>query len=88
MPAALPTDSDRMSVLQGRLKQLGVVDSKLAQWGSGGQLYRFSCRANLANAANLERHFESVAAEPVTAVEEVLAKVESWRTAEQSGSPR
>ncbi len=68
-----------------RLEQLGAADTHLSPWGSEGQLFRFSCRAPLANAPTMTQHFESVAAEPSLAVEQVVAKVEAWRVAQRDG---
>jgi hypothetical protein len=75
---------DRVKTLLSRLEQLGGADPKLAPWGTGGHLYRCCCQAPLANSPAVTQHFESVAAEPALAVEEVVAKVEAWRTAERS----
>ena len=83
--ASPPLAGDRMPELMTRLQQLGAADTNLAPWGSGGSLYRFSCRAPLANAPAMTQHFESVAAEPMVAVEQVVAKVEAWRVAQRDG---
>lgn len=68
--------------LLDRLKQLGGADVKVAEWGSGGELYRCSCRAT-SDGSPLARHFEAVADEPTAAVAQVVAKVEAWRTQQQ-----
>jgi hypothetical protein len=62
-----------------RLAQLGADEPRLSAWGSGGKLYRFSCQAALGGNANFNRHFDAIAAEPQTAIEEVISKVEEWR---------
>jgi hypothetical protein len=85
-PAAAPAASkpeDRVPVLLSQLEKMGAAESKLAPWGDSGHLYRFSCRAALADSPSLSRHFESVAEEPAAAVEQVVAKVEAWRTAQR-----
>jgi hypothetical protein len=82
------SDVDRMPLLMNHLAKLGAANPQLAPWGSSRQLYRFCCSATLAKAPSFRRHFESVAMEPLTAVEEVVAKVEAWRTAEESGNQR
>jgi hypothetical protein len=76
------TEADRLPPLLSRLQEIGGADPKLAPWGSSGELYRFCCRARMDNMPALSRHFEAVAAEPVAAVEQVIAKVEAWRTAQ------
>jgi hypothetical protein len=84
-PPAATVESE-MPTLLARLERLGAVDSQLAPWGSGGKLYRFCCRAVLADSRQHTRHFESVAAEPLAAVEQVVAKVEAWRVAQGTSS--
>jgi hypothetical protein len=74
---------DRVPVLLSQLEKMGAAEPKLAPWGDSGHLYRFSCRAALADSPSLTRHFESVAEEPAAAVEQVVAKVEAWRTAQR-----
>jgi hypothetical protein len=78
--------SDRMPTLLARLEQLGAVDTQLAPWGQSGSLYRFCCRAARTDMPRFTRHFESVAAEPHLAVEEVVAKVEAWCSQRQASS--
>jgi hypothetical protein len=71
--------SDSLPPLYSRLEELGASDPELGTWGSTGQMYRFCCRAALADTPAFARHFEAVAAEPLAAVEQVVAKVEAWR---------
>ena len=78
-----PGPNAELQALYSRLEQLGAHDPQLAAWGSSGQLHRFCCEATLAGAANFNRHFEAVAADPQQAVEEVVAKVEAWRAAQR-----
>ncbi len=84
--ASTAADADRLPALMNRLKELGGTEPQLVTWGSSGQLYRFCCQATLDDIPSFKRHFESVAAERSVAVEEVVAKVEAWRTAEQNRS--
>lgn len=84
-PPANAALKDRMPELMSRLAQLGAADTNMVPWGDGGQMYRFSCRAPLANAPIMMQHFESVAAEPTKAVEQVVAKLEAWRVAQHDG---
>ncbi len=82
-PAASKND-DLVQALLSRLEQLGGAEPKLAPWGSSGHLFRCSCRAPLVNSPVVTQHFESVAAEPALAVEQVVAQVENWRTAQRN----
>jgi hypothetical protein len=75
-----------MPLLMNRLAELGAEEPHLTKWGSSGQLYRFCCRASVDTAPTITRHFEAVAAEPLAAVENVIAKVEAWRTAGKGGN--
>lgn len=74
----------RVAELVAKLQRMGAENTSLAPWGGGG-LYRFSCSAPLANAPMMTQHFESVAAEPAAAVEQVVAKVEAWQVAQRDG---
>ena len=81
--APASTSDDRVQTLMSRLEQLGGADPKIGTWGSSGHLFRCCCQAPLANSPAVTQHFESVAAEPALAVEQVVAKVEAWRTAQR-----
>lgn len=74
--------ADDLPELFSTLKTMGVSDQQLTAWGSSGRLYRFWCRAKLADTPFHTRHFEAVAEQPVAAVERVLAQVEAWREAQ------
>ncbi len=82
-PSASTSDA-RVHTLISRLEQLGGANPKVAPWGSSGHLFRCSCQAPLANSTAVTQHFESVAAEPALAVEQVVAKVEAWRMAQRN----
>lgn len=69
----------RLLPLYSRLAELGAVEPRLAAWGSSGRLYRFACEASPAGAPGLHRQFEAIAAEPLSAVAEVVDKVAAWR---------
>jgi hypothetical protein len=73
------SDSERLPLLMTRLEQLGGLEPELAAWGTSGKLYRFRCRATWSDSPKYSRHFEAVAAEPMAAVEQVVAKVQAWR---------
>jgi hypothetical protein len=83
---ATGTNDDPVKTLIARLEQLCGTDPKVAPWGSSGHLFRCCCQAPLASSPAVMQHFESVAAEPALAVEQVVAKVEAWRTAQRGGA--
>jgi len=73
-----------VAALLTHLQQIGGADAQVSPWGSGGDLFRCCCRAKLEETSMMVRHFEAVAAEPTAAVEQVVAKVEAWRTEQQN----
>jgi hypothetical protein len=79
------TDSSALTMLLTRLAELGGVDPALEPWGTSGNLYRFRCRATLADTPQITRHFEAVAAEQHVAVENVVAKIQTWRAERARG---
>jgi hypothetical protein len=79
---------DRLPALYSQLKELGAFDPQMTAWGSSGQMYRFQCRAALGDTPAFARHFEAVAAEPLAAVQRVVANVEAWRATQREGATR
>ena len=57
-----------------RLRELGALDVRLEPWGVAGEFTR--CRAifAVAGSVEVERHFQSIAADADQAAEEVLAQ--------------
>jgi hypothetical protein len=91
-PTRLPADTaappspqadPRLPVLLERLASLGVRDQELTSWGSRGELMRFSCNVPWANSPAYSRHFEAVAANPLSAVEQVAAEIDAWRNGQR-----
>jgi hypothetical protein len=79
------TGDDRLKKLLAQLDALGAREPKLSTWGDSGKLYRFCCQASWGSSPQFSRHFESIAVEPAAAVEQVLAEVDAWRTANSGG---
>jgi hypothetical protein len=77
-PYAQP-QSARIDELLAPLRSLGVVDAELKPWGATGQTYRCACRVASAENPTLERHFDAVAADAQSAVEQVVGEIEQWR---------
>lgn len=77
-----PPSSDPLPALLERLAGDGVRDLELQNWGNEGNLYRFSCSVPWNASANFTRHFEAVAATPLSAVEQVTAEIANWRTSQ------
>ncbi len=84
VPSTPTTEEDAVAKLLTQLQTLGAADAQIVDWGSSGQLYRCCCRAKFAETSPLARHFEAVADERTAAVEQVVAKVEAWRTEQQN----
>jgi hypothetical protein len=83
-----PGAETELQTQYARIAELGAHDPQPTAWGVGGQLHRFSCRASLGGSPQFSRHFEAVAAEPRAAVEEVLAKLETWRASQAAAAQR
>ena len=83
-PPTPTADEEAVARLLEQLQQLGAAEAQVGPWGSSGQLFRCYCRAKLSETSPLARHFEAVAGEPTAAVEQVVAKVEAWRTEQQN----
>jgi hypothetical protein len=83
-PSGAATGENSVAKLLAQLKELGAANAQLMPWGSSGGLYRCCCQAKCTERAAAARHFEAVAGEPTAAVEQVVAKVEAWRTEQQS----
>jgi hypothetical protein len=84
-PNLAVTNTSSLTMLLTRLAELGGIDPALEPWGTSGNLYRFRCRAALADSPQITRHFEAVAAEQLVAVENVVAEVQSWRAERARG---
>ncbi len=63
------------------LRQLGVADYTLAQWGTEGNLYRFHCSIPFGDEGLMSRQFDAIEADPVAAVRQVVGEVTSWQNA-------
>jgi len=87
-PGELPRSGDgRLEAASAQLEQLGVRDYQVEPWGNDGRWYRCSCDAPWANAPNYSRHFEAVAEDATSAVEQVATAVGEWHQI-QSGANR
>jgi hypothetical protein len=67
--------------MEKRLRELGATYYLLETWGSSGDRYRFFCKMSLAGNADYNRNriFQATAADPLRAMQDVLAQVEQWR---------
>jgi hypothetical protein len=82
-PASSSPAERRIQTLLARLTALDVQDPQLVPWGGSGQLFRCHCRASWGQSPQFSRIFESVAPEPETAVEQVVAQIDAWRAGER-----
>lgn len=73
--------SRRLEELFRRLEGLGATVLRLERQQAHPPRYRFRCEAPLPNSPRYSRFFQAFDAEPVQAVERVLAEVEAWRRA-------
>jgi hypothetical protein len=70
---------DRFTEMEHKLREYGATYYLLETWGNDGQLYRFHCRMAVAGNPNYTRHFEATDRDPLTAMSQVLQRVEAWR---------
>lgn len=80
----VPNPDARVEAARARLAQLGVGEQQLEPWGMDGRLVRFCCSASWVDAPNYSRHFEAVAADAATAIEQVAVEVEAWRAVQNA----
>jgi hypothetical protein len=63
------------------LRSLGAANYALEHWGDDGTMYRFRCELPLGEDINFTRHFEAVAAQPISAIQQVVGEVSAWQNA-------
>jgi hypothetical protein len=88
-PAALPVatpgaPAERCAEISAQLCRLGAAYFRLESWADEPQVFRFQCTLPLSDqrvpADGAYRTFEASAADPATAMQQVLADVEAWQT--------
>lgn len=67
--------------IEQRLRELGADRYLLERWGAEQQLYRFRCEMPFVGRTGFHQHFEATADSALQAMNEVLHKVDAWRTA-------
>ncbi len=82
--AAADICTDQFPRMEKRLRELGATYYLLETWGSTGDRYRFFCKMAIAGNADYNRNriFQATAADPLRAMQDVLAQVEQWRNGE------
>src|SRR5690606_20006416 len=79
-PAASQTQADpRQQAVESRLQALGALHYRLETAGEQGELFRFQCKMGLEANPNYVGHFEATISDAMTAMQQVLEQVESWR---------
>jgi hypothetical protein len=76
-PRSPASPTDDFSAIQHRLRQLGATYSRLETWGEGGERFRFQCRIASPRGPGSFRDFEAVDADPLQAMANVLAQVQT-----------
>jgi hypothetical protein len=77
----------RLQQVRQRLEDLGA-EYVMAETVDGGSRYRFHCRMLVDERSRFTRPFEATSFDPVTAADQVLREVESWRTAAKDAAGR
>ena len=78
-PTASQDKPDRFSEMERKLREHGATYYLLETWGNDGQLFRFHCRMAVGDNPNYTRHFEATDRDALTAMSQVLERVEAWR---------
>lgn len=69
---------DEMEAIRQELERQGASFGRLERWGNEG-LFRFQCRLPVGDDPGHTRHFESVGADPLGIMREVLAQVSRFK---------
>jgi hypothetical protein len=65
--------------VQDRLRQLGATYYLLEAWGDHKDAYRFYCQMAIGGNPKLKQSFQSIDADPLKAMANVLQQVEDWQ---------
>jgi hypothetical protein len=77
----------RLQQIRERLEGLGA-EYVMAETVDGGARYRFHCRMLIDERSRFTKPFEATSFDPITAADQVLRDVETWRTAAQEAAAR
>ena len=80
LPPLTQTAASRVRDIHQQLRQLGASYTRLEMVGRDQGAYRFQCQIPV-NLSVYTRQFESTHADPLFAMEQVLAEVQVWRDA-------
>ena len=75
--------------IENRLNTLGAIAFECSPHADGDNLHRCSCRVSADPSGQLQRVFQSAHVDPITAMQDLLGQVRSWkhRIASQPSSP-
>lgn len=76
--------AERFEAIPKRLQELGAEYLKLESVTGSDMRYRFRCTVPLPGSEAYGRQFDVTAADPVEAMQQVLAQVETWQAARDS----
>ena len=78
-----PAPQQDFALLRQRVNALGATYYKLEEWGSRGELFRFSCRVASSGQFSFEKPFEAVGSDPIVVIQSVIADIERWKGMDQ-----
>ena len=78
--------TERLGELFRRLHQRGALVMRLEKHPGDSSTHRFRCELPLSHAPRYRRFFQVYDADPIRAVERVLAEVEAWQSVAPKGS--
>ena len=74
-----PMPPQNFTMLEERLKALGVAEYQLTKWGNRGELFRFSCYVTPPGPYAYKKHFEAIGGDAMTVMQSVIADIERWQ---------
>ena len=76
--------------IENRLNRLGAIGFECSPHADGDKLHRCSCRVSADPSGQLQRVFQSAHVDPITAMQDLLGQVRSWKhriASQPSSSP-
>lgn len=81
------TPTNRFAGLEAELQRLGARHTRFEAWGAGGGLYRFSCYVSASQPYRYQKHFQSIDADQLRAMETVIEEIRAWRQTSGTTGP-
>ncbi len=90
LPVAHENLASAHRTIENRLNRLGAIGFECSPHADGDKLHRCSCRVSADPSGQLQRVFQSAHVDPITAMQDLLGQVRSWKhriASQPSSSP-